>query len=108
MALEDTGALLVPSREFSSLTSAHSEMSRFVFGLLSRRLAGVMELVEEVAFGRMDQRLLEYLMDRSGGKEIRTTHQAIANDLGSSREVISRLLKDFEQRGQVELSRNMV
>jgi CRP/FNR family transcriptional regulator len=79
-----------------------------VFSLLSRRLATVMELVEEVAFGRMDQRLLDYLIEKSESGRLETTHQNIANDLGTSREVVSRLLKDFERRSQIRLSRNLI
>src|SRR5574341_1196163 len=75
---------------------------------LSRRLAGVMELVEEVAFGRMDERLYEYLIEKSEDNRLEATHQKIANDLGTSREVVSRLLKDFERKGQVGLSRNAI
>jgi CRP/FNR family transcriptional regulator len=83
-------------------------MRDFVFGLLSRRLSGVMELVEEVAFGRMDQRLMEYLVEKSENSVLGTTHQKIANDLGTSREVVSRLLKDLERKQEVRLSRNSI
>ena len=104
----DASVLLVPSADFHGLVTAHEEMRVFVFSLLSRRLATVMELVEEVAFGRMDQRLLDYLIEKSEGGRLETTHQNIANDLGTSREVVSRLLKDFERKGQIKLSRNLI
>lgn len=83
-------------------------MREFVFTLLSRRLATVMELVEEVAFGRMDERLMEYLIEKSENDLLETTHQKIANDLGTSREVVSRLLKDFERKQRLRLSRNSI
>jgi CRP/FNR family transcriptional regulator len=54
-----------------------------------------MELVEEVAFGRMDERLMAHLVENQRTMSLETTHQKIANDLGTSREVVSRLLKDF-------------
>jgi CRP/FNR family transcriptional regulator len=106
--IEDTDLLLVPSSEFRRMISDHREMREFVFTLLSKRLSGVMELVEEVAFGRMDERLAEYLVERSGGGRLETTHQRIANDLGTSREVVSRLLKDLERKGKVKLSRSEI
>jgi CRP/FNR family transcriptional regulator len=105
---EETDLLLVPSAEFRRLVSDHETMRGFVFTLLSRRLSGVMELVEEVAFGRMDERLAEYLVARSADNRLETTHQKIANDLGTSREVVSRLLKDLERKGKVRLSRNEI
>jgi len=104
----DTDLLLIPSAEFRRMVSGHEKMREFVFALLSRRLSGVMELVEEVAFGRMDERLTEYLVERSDSGRLETTHQKIANDLGTSREVVSRLLKDLERKGSVRLSRNEI
>jgi CRP/FNR family transcriptional regulator len=108
VTLSDTGLFLVPSAEFRRLISEHEEMREFVFMLLSRRLSGVMELVEEVTFGRMDERLMDYLVEKSADNRLETTHQKIANDLGTSREVVSRLLKDLERKGRVQLSRNAV
>jgi CRP/FNR family transcriptional regulator len=100
--------LLIPSIAFRRLVDEHEEMRDFVFTLLSRRLSGVMELVEEVAFGRLDERLMEYLVEKSENNVLESTHQKIANDLGTSREVVSRLLKDFERKGGVRLSRNSI
>jgi len=108
VTLSDTGLFLVPSAEFRRLISEHEQMREFVFMLLSRRLSGVMELVEEIAFGRMDERLMDYLVEKSADNRLETTHQKIANDLGTSREVVSRLLKDLERKGRVHLSRNAV
>lgn len=104
----DAIVLLVPSSVFGRLMAEQKEMRDFVFSLLSQRLTTVMALVEEVAFGRMDQRLREYLIERSGNNRLETTHQKIANDLGTSREVVSRLLKDLERKQQVRLSRNAI
>jgi CRP/FNR family transcriptional regulator len=108
VTLSDAGLFLVPSAAFRRLISEHEMMREFVFTLLSRRLSGVMELVEEVAFGHMDERLLDYLVEKSADNKLETTHQKIANDLGTSREVVSRLLKDLERKGRVQLSRNAV
>jgi len=104
----DAEVLLVPSAEFRRLVMEREAMRDFVFTLLSHRLATVMELVEEVAFGRMDQRLMEYLVEKSADNVLETTHQKVANDLGTSREVVSRLLKDFERKGRVRLARNSI
>jgi len=108
VAATEVSVLLVPSADFRGLVTAHEEMRIFVFSLLSQRLATVMELVEEVAFGRMDHRLMEYLVQKSDGNVLESTHQKIANDLGTSREVVSRLLKDLERKQQVRLSRNSI
>jgi CRP/FNR family transcriptional regulator len=100
--------MLIPSTSFRRLMGEHEELRAFVFFLLSQRLSSVMELVEEVAFGRMDGRLMDYLVEKSENNRLETTHQKIANDIGTSREVVSRLLKDFERKGQVKLARNEI
>jgi CRP/FNR family transcriptional regulator len=107
-SVSDVSLLLVPSTDFRGLVARYERMRDFVFTLLSERLSGVMELVEEVAFGRMDERLSDYLVEKAENGLIGATHQQIANDLGTSREVVSRLLKDMERKGNVRLSRNEV
>jgi len=90
---------------------ARSQVFRdYVFGLLAQRLGSLINVVEEVAFQRLDQRLGAYLLDRrrAPAGRIDTTHQEIASDLGSSREVISRLLKDFENGGCIHTGRGFV
>jgi len=105
---EEGKMLLVPASDFRNLIGKYEHMRDFVFTILSERLAGVMALVEEIAFGRMDRRLTEYIVEKSEDGRLSLTHQKIADDLGTSREVVSRILKDFEKRGMVRLSRNMI
>lgn len=100
--------LLVEARLFRLLVSEREEMRDFIFGLLADRLAAVMALIEEVAFGRMDERIVSYLEERAEGGTVDTTHQSIASDLGTSREVVSRVLKHLEGRGRVALARNSI
>lgn len=68
-----------------------------------------MEIVDEVAFQRMDRRVASFLLDRSRIQNpIHITHQEIANEIGSSREVISRILEDFAQKEMIILSRGEI
>jgi CRP/FNR family transcriptional regulator len=106
--LSETDLVFVPSDSFRRMVSTSDEMQRFMFSIMSERLTSVMELVEEVAFGRMDQRLMDYLVEKSESGRLETTHQKIANELGTSREVVSRLLKDFERRDLIRLGRNSI
>ena len=88
----------------------HDAWRTFVFGLLARRLSRVIQVIEEVAFHRMDARIAGYLLHRlpEGADVLATTHETIASDLGSSREVVSRLLKEFEHEGLVDLGRGRI
>ena len=78
----------------------------FVFALFSERIADLMQLIEEVAFRKLDQRLAALLLGK--GQRVHTTHQQLADELGSVREIVSRLLKGFAEQGLVALSREQV
>src|SRR3954471_15867553 len=106
---EEVEALVVPAATFRAWIAEHEPLRRFVFQMFSSRLTEVMSLVEEVAFRRMDQRLARRLADllaEEGSVEV--THADIAADLGTAREVVSRLLKEFERRGAIALSRGKI
>lgn len=108
----DVEAIVIPAATFSRWVAHYPEWQQYVFQLFSERLEAVIEVVEEVAFRRLDARLADHLLhmshetDKPDGLHI--THEAVAADLGSSREVISRLLKDFEREGLVSLSRGRI
>jgi CRP/FNR family transcriptional regulator len=102
-------AVMVPADVFSDWVRRYDPWRDFVFNLVSNRLVSVMEIVDQVAFQRMDRRVASFLLNRSKLQNpIAITHQEIANEIGSSREVISRLLEDFENRGLVRLSRGEI
>jgi CRP/FNR family transcriptional regulator, anaerobic regulatory protein len=86
--------------------SQHAAFRRFVFGIFGDRLADLMALAEAVAFQRLDQRLAQALLGH--GASLSTTHQALADSLGTVREIVSRLLSRFERAGWVRLSRERI
>ena len=105
----DAEAVIIPAEMFIDWVRRYDPWRDFVFNLVSERLANVMEIVDEVAFQRMDRRVASFILERSQLQNpICTTHQEIANEIGSSREVISRLLEDFAQREIVRLSRGEI
>lgn len=85
---------------------AHPGFRRFVFGIFADRLADLMALAEAVAFQRLDQRLAGALLGHAS--PLLTTHQRLADDLGTVREIITRLLKRFERAGWVALGRERI
>ncbi len=98
--------LSIPPAPFNELMLRFEPFRRYVFGMYGERLSEVMELVEEVAFRQLDARLAQLLIRR--GPVLEGTHQSIADELGSVREIVSRLLRGFEQRGWVRLERERV
>ncbi len=106
---KDAEAVMIPARDFRAWVGRYDIWREFVFELLSQRLATVMAIVDEIAFRRMDARLASLLLSRARVQNpMRMTHQEIAAELGSSREVISRLLEDFSERGFVHVGRGEI
>ena len=102
----------VPTRLWPALPEvflrwmAHPGFREYVFAVFGDRLADLMGLAEAVAFQRMDQRLAGALLGH--GPELHLTHQQLAESIGTVREIVSRLLKRFEQRGWIVLGRERV
>jgi CRP/FNR family transcriptional regulator len=106
---QEAEAVMIPADIFRDWVKRYDLWREFVFELLSQRLSAVMAIVEEVAFRRMDLRVASLLLERSRTSDkVQITHQEIAAELGSSREVISRILEDFSARGILEVARGKV
>jgi CRP/FNR family transcriptional regulator len=106
VAETDMVAVALPQPVFSRLLAEHEPFRNYVFSLFAERIAELMQLVEAIAFQRLDQRLATLLLGK--GKVVHTTHQALADELGSVREIVSRLLKSFADQGFVSLAREQV
>ena len=112
MAVTETPvrAIVVSPQKVRSWICAETQWQHFIFGLLSHRLASIISVVEEVAFKRIDVRLAEKFARclARGERSLQVTHAELAADLGSSREVVSRILKDFSERGLIETGRGSI
>lgn len=102
-------AAIVPEATFSALLGRSAVFRRFVFSAYAARIADLLMLIDEVAFGRIDARLAHLLIDRvdADGRVV-ATHSDLAMELGSAREVISRQIKEFERRGWITARRGLV
>lgn len=107
---DEAEAAIIPRGLFDRLMDQSAEFRLGIMESYGRRLDDLMLLVEEVAFHRMDERLAEWLQARAadGQSVLNITHQELAVELGTAREVVSRLLKELERRGQVRLARGRV
>ncbi|MFN0314493.1 MAG: Crp/Fnr family transcriptional regulator [Burkholderiales bacterium] len=106
IAEQDVTLLVIPPALFQELIVEFEPFREFVFGMYGARLAEVMELVEEVAFRKLDARLAQLLIHR--GPVIADTQQRLADELGSVREVVSRVLRNFEDRGWIKIEREKI
>lgn len=98
--------LLLPAPAFHMLLGKNDAFREYVFHLFSDRLTDLMQLVSAVAFQKLDQRLAALLISKPN--PLRITHQALADELGSAREIVSRLLKGFAEQGWVKLAREQI
>lgn len=101
----ETVLVLLPQDLFMELL-AQAPFRNFIFNLFAERMADLMRLVEEVAFRKLDQRLAALLLGK--GRIVHATHQQLADELGSVREMVSRLLKGFAEQGLVALGREQI
>jgi CRP/FNR family transcriptional regulator len=100
-----TRLAMLPAPAFRNAL-ADAPFRDFVLGLFAARMADLTALIEAVAFQRLDSRLAAALLGH--GSQLRTTHQTLADELGTVREIITRLLRRFERSGWVELSRECI
>ena len=106
---QDAEAMMIPADTFRDWVRRYDLWRQFVFDLLSQRLTAVMITIDEVAFQRMDRRIASLLLKQAEVQNpLRITHQQIAAELGSSREVISRLLEDFVSDGSIRTGRGII
>lgn len=111
IAEEDSAIVMLPSELMDSWMQKYPSWKSFVMKTYQTRFSELLNTIDSIAFKRMDERLVQYLIDKStvnNSHLLETTHQKIAEELNSTREVISRLLKQLENQGKIELGRNKI
>lgn len=110
MVEEDVEVLFLTASRFKTMMSQNIGLQQFVFKLLSSRLLDVMMLVEEIIFHKVDERVVEYLLQHSKNNNdtIKITHESLAAQLGTAREVVSRNLKGLEKERAIKILRGKI
>lgn len=111
VAEDDTELIAVPIRLINDWMKKYDSWKNFILNTYSQRFNELLHTIDSVVFNKLDERLLQYLNEKAGiagGNRVNATHQEIAYDLHSSREVISRLLKQLEKKGIIKLGRNKI
>ena len=111
VAETDVEIMAVPSYQFRRIIQSHPALQQFINLVFAERMSEMMMVIEEVAFQRVDLRAADWLLKTTqppARTNIAMTHAQVAVELGSAREVISRILKDFERRGFVQLARGQM
>jgi CRP/FNR family transcriptional regulator len=111
IAETDTELLLIPIEKMDEWMAKYQSWRVFILDSYHSRMTELLETIDTLAFMKMDERLMKYLKDRAmvtNDDVIYSTHQDVAQDLHTSRVVVSRLLKSLENEGRIELSRNHI
>jgi len=111
ISAEETEVLFIPAEKISQVLKESPEMLDYVFKLYHKRFEELLEMVNAVAFKRVDERLMNLLRKKARtnqSNEVQITHEKLANELGTARVVVSRLLKQFEASGKLRLGRNRI
>ena len=111
IAMEPSLLLMFPSEYMQLWMDKYRSWREYILQSYHTRMLELMETIDEIAFMRLDERLIKYLTDQAkllGNLELHHTHQQIADDLHSSRVVISRLLKQLENKGAIQIRRNRI
>jgi CRP/FNR family transcriptional regulator len=110
-AEKETVYYLIPAHHYKNLTEHSAKIARYTNEILSTRFSDVMWLLEQIMWQSMDKRIAAFLLEEiklEGTNELTITHEKIASHLGTAREVVTRILKYFQEEGLVELNRGMV
>ncbi|HEX3018343.1 MAG TPA: Crp/Fnr family transcriptional regulator [Caproicibacter sp.] len=109
-AVEETETILIPTPVYRELDQNSLAVSNYTSQILSSRFSDVMWLLEQILFMSLDKRLALHLIELSSisGNRLKVTHEEIARDIGTAREVVTRMLKYFQTEGMVKLSRGEI
>lgn len=108
---EDAEILFLSMEKVSLFIKEYPQWLDYIFRLYHKRFEELLEIVNAIAFKKVDERLLNLLhkkQELTGNKTLHITHEQLANELGTARVVVSRLLKQLEENGAVELGRNKI
>ena len=110
-AEKDTELWIIPAELYQSIMKESAPVANYTNELMATRFSDVMWLIEQIMWKSLDKRLAEFLLEEisiEGTEKLKITHETIANHLGSHREVMTRMLKYFQNEGMVKLSRGMI
>ncbi|MDD2525122.1 MAG: Crp/Fnr family transcriptional regulator [Bacteroidales bacterium] len=111
IAEEETEILFIPNNKLASLIKDYPEFLNYIFRLYHKRFEEFLDIINDIAFKKIDERLLELIQKKTElykDSTISITHEQLANELGTARVVVSRLLKQIEEFGLIRLGRNKI
>lgn len=105
---ENLEMILIDSKIFSQIKQKYQKLTNYLLNLISKRFAMSMNIMQTALFTPLSKRILDFIYKNAKNGVLKTTHETIASELGTAREVVSRILKDMEKNGEIYLTRGKI
>ncbi|MBX1886132.1 Crp/Fnr family transcriptional regulator [Campylobacter peloridis] len=105
---QDTSIAIIPANIFKTLKDKYPKINNYVLSLITKRFNTLVKVLEQALFSPLSFRVCEFLKENATNNTLKITHEALANHLGSAREVVSRILKELEKEGKIKIQRGKI
>lgn len=106
--VKNTSVWLIPSKDLEELSEKYLEFKQLKLDIVSKRLSEIMRFLEDFAFMPLANRVLRYIKDNANNNELKITHEELARAVGSSREVVTKILKELKSENKIAMQRGII
>ncbi|EPT3993599.1 Crp/Fnr family transcriptional regulator [Campylobacter upsaliensis] len=106
--MEDSSVFILPNKSFEALTHSNESIMRFNLSLVSKRLKQAFDTINDVSFKSLKNRVVKFLLNNAKNNRVEASQESIANNIGSAREAVARVIKELKTQGLIETNRNEI
>ncbi|HEC1554977.1 TPA: Crp/Fnr family transcriptional regulator [Campylobacter upsaliensis] len=106
--MEDSSVFILPNKSFEALTHINESIMRFNLSLVSKRLKQAFDTINDVTFKSLKNRVVKFLLSNARDNHVKASQESIANNIGSAREAVARVIKELKTQGLIETNRNEI
>lgn len=106
--MEDSSVFILPNKSFEALTHSNESIMRFNLSLVSKRLKQAFDTINDVTFKSLKNRVVKFLLSNARDNHIKASQESIANNIGSAREAVARVIKELKTEGLIDINRNEI
>ncbi|EOB4630577.1 Crp/Fnr family transcriptional regulator [Campylobacter upsaliensis] len=106
--MEDSSVFILPNKSFEALTHSNESIMRFNLSLVSKRLKQAFDTINDVTFKSLKNRVVKFLLSNARDNHVKASQESIANDIGSAREAVARVIKELKTEGLIDTNRNEI
>ncbi|EOA2863595.1 Crp/Fnr family transcriptional regulator [Campylobacter upsaliensis] len=106
--MEDSSVFILPNKSFEALTHSNESIMRFNLSLVSKRLKQAFDTINDVSFKSLKNRVVKFLLNNAKNNRVEASQESIANNIGSAREAVARVIKELKTQGLIDTNRNEI